>query len=42
MGKLTIVLSDEMEERLRAHIRKKGDISRIIEQALEEWFNRHG
>jgi len=42
MGKLTIVLSDEIEEKLRAHMRKKGDLSRIIELALEEWFNRHG
>lgn len=42
MGKITIVLSDDMEERLRTHIRKKGDLSRIIELALEEWFNRHG
>jgi len=42
MGKLTIVLSDEIEERLRAHTRKRGDLSRIIEQTLEEWFNRHG
>jgi len=42
MGKITIVLSDDMENRLRAHTRKRGDLSRIIEEALEEWFNRHG
>lgn len=41
MGKITIVLSDDIEERLRIQTRKKGDLSRIIEMALEEWLDRH-
>ena len=40
MGKVTIVLRDSIEERLRDLIRKRGDLSRIIEQALEEWLDR--
>lgn len=40
MGKLTIVISDEVEERLRDHVRGKGDISSIIEEALKAWFER--
>lgn len=40
MGKITIVLSDDTENRLRAHLRKRGDLSRIIETALEEWLDR--
>jgi len=40
MGKLTIVLSDSLEERLRTQIRRRGDLSRIIEEALEEWLDR--
>ena len=38
MGKVTIVLSDQLEERLRAFPRKKGDLSKIVEQALEAWL----
>ena len=41
MGKITVVLSDDIEERLRTHMRKRGDLSRIIEKALEEWLDRH-
>ena len=40
MGKLTIVLSDSLEERLRCLIRRRGDLSRIIEEALAEWLDR--
>lgn len=40
MGKITFVLRDNIEERLRDLIRKRGDLSRIIEQALEEWLDR--
>ena len=41
MGKITIVLSDDIEERLRTKTRKRGDLSRIIEKALEEWLERN-
>ncbi len=40
MGKITLVLSDEIEERLRNLIRKRGDLSKIVEQALEDWLDR--
>ncbi len=40
MGKITLVLSDEIEDRLRNLIRKKGDLSKIVEQALEELLDR--
>jgi len=38
MGKLTIVLTDDVEKQLRDHIRGKGDISAIIEEALVNWL----
>jgi len=40
MGKVTVVLSDKVEARVRAFIRKKGDLSRIVEQALEDWLKK--
>ena len=42
MGKLTIVLSDAMETRLRALTLKKGDLSRIVEKALKFWIEKGG
>ena len=41
MGKVTFVLSEDIEERLRAKTRKRGDLSRIIEKAIEEWLDRN-
>jgi len=38
MGQITIVLSDEVESRLRDHVRGKGDLSAIIEEALKKWL----
>jgi len=38
MGKITIVLTKENEQKLREQNRKKGDISNIINQALEQHF----
>jgi len=40
MGKLTIVLSDKMETRLRTLIQRKGDLSKIVETALGFWLER--
>ena len=39
MEKLTIVLSDDVEEQLRDRVRGKGDVSAIIEEALKLWFH---
>lgn len=44
MGKMTIILSDEVEEQLRKYIAKKyptetyGKISKIIEDALKQFL----
>jgi len=38
MGKLTIVLSEETDERLRNVAKKKGDLSEIVETALKMWL----
>jgi hypothetical protein len=47
MGRVNVVLSDEMEHRLRKTLvdmpeygGKKGDISKAIEEALDEWIDR--
>lgn len=36
MGKITIVLTEKAETKLRDKIRKKGDMSRIISELLEK------
>jgi hypothetical protein len=45
LGKLYIVLSDEVERRLRWEVvkrlgGKKGDLSAAIEEAIKDWFNK--
>jgi hypothetical protein len=45
LGKLYIVISDEIERRLRLEVvkrlgGKKGDLSAAIEEALEDWLNK--
>lgn len=34
MGKINVVLSDGIEEKLRDHVRKRGDLSVLVEKAL--------
>ena len=47
MGRLQIVLSDEVEKRLRDTIYrvrgswKKGYISEAVEEAIDDWVSRH-
>ena len=36
MGKVTVVLDDDLEEKVRKLTRKKGDFSRIVNEALRE------
>jgi len=45
MGKLYIVISDEVERRLRLETGKrrggkKGDLSAAVEEALQDWIKR--
>jgi len=39
MGKVTAIVSDDVENHLRDFVRGKGDISRIVEEALQLWLN---
>ncbi len=38
MGKITIILTEENEQKLREQNRKKGDMSEIINEALNKYF----
>jgi predicted DNA-binding protein len=38
LGKITVVIPDEIEERLRAQTRKLGDLGRFVSEALEAWL----
>ncbi len=40
MGKIMVSISDELENRLREHLRKQGDLSRIVTEALESYLDR--
>ena len=38
MGKITFQIPDALEQRVREYNRKKGDLSKIGEAALEKWL----
>jgi hypothetical protein len=38
LGKITVIITEENEQKLREQNRKKGDISNIINQALNQYF----
>ena len=40
LGKIMVSISDELENRLREHLRKHGDSSRIVTEALETCLDR--
>ena len=40
MGKIMVTLADELENRLREHLRKQGDLSRIVTEALESYLDK--
>ena len=40
MGKILATLPDELENRLREHLRKQGDLSRIVTEALESYLDK--
>ena len=37
MGKITFIIPDELEKRVRVHVHKKGDLSFIGTCAFKEW-----
>ena len=45
MGKITVTLSDDIEKKLREHVKtkygeKKGALSIVVEDALRRYFER--
>jgi hypothetical protein len=40
LGKILATLPDELENRLREHLRKQGDLSRIVTEALTDYLDR--
>lgn len=40
MGKIMVSISDDLENRLREHLRKQGDLSRIVTEALTAHLDR--
>ena len=38
MGTVKVVLSDEVEQWLRSKLRRKGDLSRIVEEAIRTYW----
>jgi hypothetical protein len=40
MGKILATLPDELENRLREHLRKQGDLSCIVSEALESYLDK--
>jgi len=41
MGRVQVVLDDKLEAEVRKHTRKKGDISKFINEALHEWLKKN-
>ena len=47
MGKIIVTLTDELERKLREHVRtrygnKKGALSIVVEEAIKEYLNEMG
>jgi len=40
LGKILATIPDELENRLREHLRKQGDLSRIVTEALTSYLDR--
>ena len=42
MGRATVIFEPEVEAELRARIKRKGDLSRIVNEALKLYFVKQG
>ncbi len=42
LGLIQALIPDDLEDRIREHIHRKGDLSKIIREALELWLNEKG
>jgi len=40
MKTITAVIPDELEEKLRQFTKRKGDLSKIVIEALEDWIKK--
>lgn len=38
LGVIHVSLSDKLEQRLRSHVQRRGDLSNIIEEALRKYL----
>ena len=41
MGRVQLVLDDDLEEIVRNKAKRKGDISKIINEALRDWKEKN-
>jgi len=40
LGLLQAMVPDDLEARIREHVHRKGDLSRIVREALEMWLEQ--
>lgn len=41
MKTIQVVLEDRLEEELRTHTLRKGDLSRVVAEAIEDWLKKN-
>jgi len=42
LGLIQALIPDDLEDRVREHVHRKGDLSKIIREALELWLKEKG
>ena len=40
LGLIHVRIRDNLEDRLREHIHRRGDLTRVIEEAIELWLKK--